>query len=80
MKLKRFGNFLNESRGITSLSQLTPGTLVHYDGSPYYVISSDDYILELSKDPESLKGDKGNFLVNFNMFLEKGFIGDNSDI
>jgi len=80
MKLKRFGNFLNESKGVSSLSEITPGSLVHYDGSPYYVIVSDDYTVELSKNPEALSGDRGNFLVNASMFMDRGFIGDRSDI
>jgi hypothetical protein len=72
--IKRFEEFINEDNQQYSLGDIPPGTIVRYDGSPYYVVSSDDFTLELSKKQDSLPGDGGNFFVNAVMFSERGFI------
>jgi hypothetical protein len=72
--IKGFKDFINEEKRQHTLADIPPGSKVKYDGSTYYVISSDDFTLELSKSPDSLAGDKGNFFVNAVMFSEKGFV------
>lgn len=72
--IKKFKHFLNEEQERSGLSSIRPGSIVRYDGTAYYVIYSDDFILELSKDPDAIPGDRNNLLVNAAMFSEKGFI------
>jgi hypothetical protein len=72
--LKKFTEFINEENQQYSFGDIQPGTIVRYDGSPYYVVVADGFTLELSKIPDSLPGDKGNFFVNAVMFSERGFV------
>ena len=78
MKIKRFQKFLNENKDSLgdnfSLRNIKKGTEVTYQGTKYYVIDSNEVVLELSKNKESKKGEKENFLVNRNMFRENGTI------
>jgi hypothetical protein len=78
MKIKRFGYFLNEMKkgygDDFSLRDINPGEVVTYMGTRYHVIDSNEVILELSKDKDAKKGDKGNFLVNRGMFKQNGSI------
>lgn len=80
MEIKRFGKFLFEMKKAYgedySLRAINPGDKVKYMGSNYYVITSNEVVLELSKNMESNPGERGNFLVNRSMFRERGAISD----
>jgi hypothetical protein len=78
MSIKKYSDFITEMRReykpILSLELIEPGTAVTYSGAKYYVIDSNEFTLELSKNKEALPGDRKNFLVNKNMFHEVGGI------
>jgi hypothetical protein len=72
--IKNFRSFINEANQQYTLGDIKPGSVVRYDGSPYYVITSDDFVLELSKYPDSEPGSRKNLFVNAVMFRERGLI------
>jgi hypothetical protein len=74
--IKRFVEFIKENKQQNSLGDIAPGTVVRYDGSPYYVVASDDFTLELSKNADSLPGERKNFFVNAVMFSERVFVSE----
>lgn len=80
MKIKRFYPFLNEMKkeygDDFSLRDIDPGKIVTYSGTRYYVIKSNEVVLELSKDKDSKEGDKENILVNRAMFKQNGAISE----
>lgn len=80
MEIKRFGKFLNEMKKSYgedfSLRDVEKGQQVTYMGTRYYVIDSNEVVLELSKNKDSKIGEKGNFFVNRNMFKRNGAIPD----
>lgn len=80
MEIKRFGSFLNEMKKQYgedySLRDINPGDRVTYMGTKYYVVDSNEVVLELSKNENTKQGEKGNFFVNRNMFKKNGAIPD----
>jgi hypothetical protein len=80
MEIKRFKAFLNEmKKGYGqdySLEDVTKGEIVAYRGTRYFVIDSNEYMLELSKDKDAVPGDRKNLLANKSMFREYGAIPD----
>jgi hypothetical protein len=80
MEIKRFYDFLNEMRKgygeDFSLRDVKKGEIVAFRGTRYFVIDSNEVILELSKDKDASQGDRKNILANRSMFREYGAIPD----
>lgn len=80
MEIKKFDKFLNEmekSYGQDySLRDVKRGQIVAFRGSRYFVIDSNEVVLELSKDRDAMPGDRNNVLANRSMFREYGAIPD----
>jgi hypothetical protein len=80
MEIKKIGKFLNEMKKSYgedfSLRDIEKGQVVTYMGTRYYVIDSNEVVLELSKNEDAKIGEKGNFFVNRNMFKRNGAIPD----
>lgn len=80
MEIKRFYQFLNEMKKPYgedySLRDIQKGDIVAYRGTRYFVIDSNEVMLELSKDKDAEAGNRKNLLVNRNMFKEYGAIPD----
>lgn len=80
MEIKKIGKFLNEMKKSYgedfSLRDIKKGQVVTYMGTRYYVIDSNEVVLELSKNEDAKIGEKGNFFVNRNMFKRNGAIPD----
>jgi hypothetical protein len=80
MEIKKIGKFLSEMKKSYgedfSLRDIEKGQVVTYMGTRYYVIDSNEVVLELSKNEDAKIGEKGNFFVNRNMFKRNGAIPD----
>ena len=80
MEIKKIGKFLNEMKKSYgedfSLRDIEKGQVVTYMGTRYYVIDSNEVVLELSKNEDAKIGEKGNLFVNRNMFKRNGAIPD----
>jgi hypothetical protein len=80
MEIKKFNKFLNEMKKSYgedfSLRDVEKGQIVTYTGTRYYVIDSNEVVLELSKNKDAKIGEKSNFFVNRNMFKRNGAIPD----
>jgi len=80
MEIKKIGKFLSEMKKSYgedfSLRDIEKGQIVTYMGTRYYVIDSNEVVLELSKNEDAKIGEKGNFFVNRNMFKRNGAIPD----
>jgi hypothetical protein len=80
MAIKKIGKFLSEMKKSYgedfSLRDIEKGQVVTYMGTRYYVIDSNEVVLELSKNEDAKIGEKGNFFVNRNMFKRNGAIPD----
>jgi len=80
MEIKKIGKFLSEMKKSYgedfSLRDIEKGQIVTYMGTRYYVIDSNEVVLELSKNGDAKIGEKGNFFVNRNMFKRNGAIPD----
>jgi hypothetical protein len=81
MSIKKFNQFVSEGwinwkepRPVFKLELIPPGTQVTYSGLRYYVVDSNEFTMELSREKDALPGDRKNFLVNKNMFSQMGGI------
>ena len=76
--MKSYTEFLNELKKEQGqdydFADINVGDKVAYSGTRYYVIYVDEYIMELSKDPEAIPNSPENLLVNRNMFAQQGII------
>ena len=78
MKIHKFKSFLNEMKKSYgddfSLKDIKPGQEVIYQGTKYYVITSNEVVLELNKNKDAKTLGEGYFYVNRNMFKTHGAI------
>jgi len=70
-----FKHFLTESTKSYgqefNIADLKPGTEIMYQGTPYFIISVEETVVEIAK---SMEPGEPKILVNQSMFNEQGFI------
>jgi hypothetical protein len=66
---EEFSKSYGEKITLDQFKNIKPDQIINYEGSRYTVIKNDGFIL-------TLKGEKGNFTVNYSMFNRAGSIAE----